>query len=80
LRVIHNRGIMRVLIKNGCRGAWSLPTPRPTESRGTVDTTSVAEKIRKLEERYAHELLPTEERLELRERILKLRKKLAAAV
>jgi hypothetical protein len=45
-----------------------------------VDTTSVAEKIRKLEERYAHELLPTEERLELRERILKLRKKLAAAV
>jgi hypothetical protein len=39
--------------------------------------TSVAEKLRKLEERYAHELLPEEERLELRERIHKLRKKLA---
>ena len=38
-------------------------------------TTSVAEKLRKLEERFAHELLPEEERLELRERILKLKAK-----
>ena len=37
--------------------------------------TSVAEKLRKLEERYAHELLPEEERLELRETFLKLKKK-----
>ncbi len=36
---------------------------------------SVAERLRKLEERYAHELLPEEERLELRERILKLKAK-----
>ena len=36
---------------------------------------SVAEKIRELEEKYLHELLAEEERLELRERILKLRKK-----
>ena len=36
---------------------------------------TIPEKIRKLEERYAHELLPEEERLELRERILKLKKK-----
>ena len=36
---------------------------------------TIAERLRKLEERYAHELLPEEERLELRERILKLRKK-----
>ena len=41
--------------------------------------TSVAEKLRKLEEKSRHELLPEEERLELRERILRLRKKLAAA-
>ena len=40
---------------------------------------TIPEKIRKLEERFAHELLPEEERLELRERILRLRKKLAAA-
>jgi hypothetical protein len=38
-------------------------------------TTCVAEKLRKLEERYAHELLPEEERLELRERIARLKKK-----
>ena len=37
--------------------------------------TSVAERLKELEERYAHELLPEEERLELRERILRLRKK-----
>ncbi len=40
---------------------------------------SVEEKLRVLEERYAHELLPEEERLELRETILELWKKLAAA-
>ena len=37
---------------------------------------TIAERLRKLEERYAHELLGEEERCELRERILKLRKKL----
>lgn len=41
-----------------------------------MDTTSVAERLKALEERYAHDLLPEEERLELRERILKLRKKI----
>ena len=40
-----------------------------------MDERSVAERLKKLEERYAHELLPKEERLELRERILKLRAK-----
>jgi hypothetical protein len=42
-----------------------------------VDTTTIAEK---LEEKFAHELLPEAEKLELRERILKLKKKMAAAV
>ena len=37
--------------------------------------TSVARKLRELEERYAHELQSEEGRLEIRERILKLRKK-----
>jgi hypothetical protein len=35
---------------------------------------TIPEKILKLEERFANELLPEEERLELRERILKLRR------
>jgi hypothetical protein len=37
--------------------------------------TSVAERLAKLEEKYLHELLPEEERLELRERILRLKAK-----
>ena len=37
---------------------------------------TIARKLRVLEERFAHELLPEGERLELRERILKLRKKI----
>lgn len=44
-----------------------------------VTKTSVAEKLRALEERFAHELLPDAQRLELRECILRLREKLAAA-
>jgi hypothetical protein len=49
-----------------------------------VDTTdssapvhpSTAEKLAKLEERYRHELIDDEERLQLRERTLRLRRKL----
>ena len=37
--------------------------------------TSVAERLKELEERYAHELLPEEERLELLEAIKRLKKK-----
>ncbi len=37
--------------------------------------TTIAEKLRKLEERYRHELMGEEERLELRERILTPKKK-----
>ena len=37
--------------------------------------TSVAERLKRLEAKFAHELLGEEERLELRERILKLKKK-----
>jgi hypothetical protein len=40
-----------------------------------VTKISVAEKLRKLEERYAHELLPEEERLELLETIKRLKLK-----
>ena len=53
----------------------SSPEARPTESRGTVDTTTIRERLAKLEEKYLHELLPEEERLELRDRILKLKAK-----
>ena len=38
-------------------------------------TTTIAEKLAALEEKYLQELLPEEERLELRERILKLKAK-----
>ena len=41
--------------------------------------TTIAERLMRLEERFAHELLPEGERLELRERILKLRKKIEKA-
>ena len=37
--------------------------------------TTIAEKLRKLEERYRHELMGEEERLELYDLILKLKKK-----
>ena len=55
------------------------PSPRPGHRRcaAPVTKTTIPEKIRILEARYAHELLPEEERLELRERILKLKKKIA---
>jgi hypothetical protein len=39
----------------------------------------IAEKLRELEERYRRELMSEEDRCELRDRILRLRKKLAAA-
>ena len=37
--------------------------------------TTIAERLKKLEEKLAHELLPEEERLELYGLILKLKKK-----
>ncbi len=37
--------------------------------------TTIAEKLRELEERYRHELMGEEQRLEIRERILKLKVK-----
>jgi hypothetical protein len=36
---------------------------------------TIAERLAKLEEKYLHEPLPEEERLELRERIARLKKK-----
>ena len=36
---------------------------------------TIAERLAELQEKYLHELLPDEERLELRERILRLREK-----
>ena len=44
-----------------------------------MTNTSVAERLKELEERYAHELMGEEERLELRERILKLKRKATRA-
>jgi hypothetical protein len=38
---------------------------------------STAEKLAKLEERYRHELMDDEERQELRDRVLKLRRRLS---
>ena len=40
-----------------------------------MDTTTIRERLAKLEEKYLHESLPEGERLELQERILRLRKK-----
>ena len=63
------------MIKEVVSQEVQLPETRPTESRGTVDTTTIAERLAKLEEKYLHELLSEEDRLELRERILKLKAK-----
>ena len=46
-----------------------------TKSSAPAHPAETEVRLAKLEERYAHELLPEEERLELRERILRLRKK-----
>jgi hypothetical protein len=63
-------------------GTW--PTD-PQRKEATVDTTSIREPrpkvppekhLAKLEERYRHELIDAEERLELRKRILRLRRRL----
>ena len=54
----------------------SSSSPRPGHRRKIpVTKVSLVERLAKLEERYAHDLLPEEERLELRERILKLKRK-----
>jgi hypothetical protein len=61
------------------------PGTRPTETKGhTVDErilahprTPTEEKLANLEERLAHELMDDEERLELRERILRIRRRLS---
>jgi hypothetical protein len=59
------------------------PGPQPLKE-ATVDTTSIRTpstegeaKLAKLEERYRHELMDDEERQELRERILRIRRRLS---
>ena len=53
-----------------------LVAPRgPDQEEALLIETTIAEKLRKLEEKLAHELMAEEERLELRERILKLKAK-----
>jgi hypothetical protein len=66
-------------------GTW--PTAHYLSEELTVDTTSIREphpkvpseaekRLEKLEERYRHELMDDEERLELRDRVLALRRRL----
>jgi hypothetical protein len=63
-----------------------LPGTWPTETKGrTVDerilahprTPTEERKLAKLEERYRHELMDDEERQELRDRVLALRRRLS---
>ncbi len=63
------------MIKNGCRGAWTLPTPRTKGDWHPMAKVTIAERLAELEEKYRRELMGEEERLELRERILKLKAK-----
>ncbi len=51
----------------------------PDHRRCPMIEVRIAEKLRELEERYRRELMSEEDRCELRDRILRLRKKLAAA-
>ena len=47
----------------------------PDQEQALSIETTLARKLRVLEERYARELMGEQERLELRERILRLKKK-----
>ncbi len=61
--------------RNGPGGFSQTPEARPPGSEVLMAAPTIAERLKRLEAKYAHDLLPTEERLELRERILKLKKK-----
>jgi hypothetical protein len=50
-----------------------MDTPKSSASRAPLDPKT---RLERLEEKYRHELLPEDERLELRERIVRLRRKL----
>jgi hypothetical protein len=52
------------------------PAGDPFTSAGSLAHPSTAEKLAKLEERLAHELMGEEERQELRDRVLALRRRL----
>jgi hypothetical protein len=62
-----------------------LPGTRPTERKPTVDEhqssapahPSTEEKLAKLEERLAHELMDDEERQEVHDHVLRLRRRLS---
>jgi hypothetical protein len=59
----------------------TTPTIRPEGEKVATERSSRAErlasaKLRSLEERLAHEIMDAEERCELRDRILRLRRKL----
>lgn len=66
------------------RRSWSSPGPgQPAEeaavkksSAPAYPTKDPATRLAKLEEKYRHELLPEDERLELRETIVRLRRRL----
>jgi hypothetical protein len=74
-------------IKERPRGSSHYPEPGPQRKERTVDTSkssartpsatkdSKTRQLRCLEERYRNELMGEEERLELRERILRLKVK-----
>jgi hypothetical protein len=48
-----------------------------TDSSAPAHPSTAEKKLAKLEERLAHELLPDEERQELRDRVLALRRRLS---
>jgi hypothetical protein len=71
-------------IKRWPRRSSRSPEPGPQRKVAAVDTSKssapahpaeIEARLTKLEGRYAHELLPEEERLELRERMLRLRER-----
>jgi hypothetical protein len=49
----------------------------PKSSAPARPTLDPATRLAKLEERYRHELMPPDERLELRDEILRLRRKMS---
>ena len=52
------------------------PAGDPFTGAGSLARPSTEEKLAKLEERLAHEIMPDEERQELRDRVLAVRRRL----
>jgi hypothetical protein len=67
----------QVLTHPGTRPTERMTTVDEHQSSATAHPSTEAKRLAKLEERLAHELMDDEERQELRDRVLSLRRRLS---